>query len=151
MRTPYRQFAQYHSSEDNLEFVKKESLLESLKVYLEVVSTIENKEDVPDLEIKKIENLTDTEIFINTNPKCEPQLGRRGIYRNFGFRRLEVESDEIEKFELAIFWILNYSDGNNSLGYISKKSGISLDILRQTALKLLKCNLLEKVNHESNW
>ena len=150
MRTPYRQFAQYHSSEDNLEFVKKESLLESLKVYLEVVSTIENKEDVPDLEIKKIESPTDTEIFINTNPKCEPQLGRRGIYRNFGFRRLDVESDEIEKFELAIFWILNYSDGNNSLGYISKKSGISLDILRQTALKLLKCNLLEKVNHESN-
>ena len=80
MRTPYRQFVQYHSSEDNLEFVKKESLLESLRVYLEVVYAIENKEDIPDLEVKKIESDTDTESFKSTNPKCEPQLGRRGIY-----------------------------------------------------------------------
>ena len=144
MRTPYRQFVQYHSSEDNLEFVKKESLLESLRVYLEVVYAIENKEDVPDLEIKKIESPTDTEIFINTNPKCEPQLGKYQLYEHFGGQY----SKEKKFMKNAIFWVLNLSDGYHSLDEIAKRSNLDMELI-ENATKLLETKkLVTKVNDD---
>ena len=43
MRTRYGNFPEYHTSADNLEFVKKESLSDSFLKYLSVIFTIENK------------------------------------------------------------------------------------------------------------
>ena len=66
-RTPHGRFPQYHTSADNLDFVQPEALAGSLQVYLSVLRILEN-------------NCR----YVNLNPKCEPQLGKRGLYRTLG-------------------------------------------------------------------
>ena len=120
MRTPYGKFIQYHTSDDNLDFVKSEYIVDSFLKYLKTVFIIENN--------KK---------YVNMNPKCEPQLGKRGLYRYLGGQKNKPES------ELAIFWILSFSDGFNDLIDISEKSQLSFEIVLETAKKLESYKLLK--------
>jgi len=120
MRTPYAKFSQYHTSGDNLNFVKAEFLLDSYIKYLKSIFVIENN--------KK---------YRNQKPKCEPQLGKRGLYRHLGGQR-------IKDYEQAMFWLLNFSDGKHDLIDIAEKSHINFEILFKVAKKL-ECNKLIKV------
>ena len=55
--------------------------------------------------------------YLNLNPKCEPQLGRRGLYRTIG------GDDAGRSRELALLWVLNLSDGEHGLLDIAERSG----------------------------
>ncbi|MEX1241866.1 MAG: DUF4910 domain-containing protein [Cyclobacteriaceae bacterium] len=118
-RTLYGQFPEYHTSADNLEFVKPEALDGSLKIYQAVIRMLEENER-----------------YINTNPKCEPQLGRRKLYSLVGGRK------ESADFQMATLWVLNLSDGSHSLMDISKESGLPFELIREAANKLGECRLL---------
>ena len=125
-RTPFGQYPEYHTSADNLEFVKPESLVKSWITYLSVMNVLENNR-----------------IYINTNPKCEPQLGKRGLYGSLG-----GEQDK-KMSEMAMLWILNLSDGMHSLLDISEKSNMSFNLIYRIAKKLQTNNLIfEKINKE---
>lgn len=121
MKTPHGQYSQYHTSADNLDFVKPEYLADSFSIYLSVFNVLENN--------KK---------YINQNPKCEPQLGKRGLYQMTGGQK-----DRKEK-ELAILWVLNLSDGSNTLLDISDKSGLTFDLIKDASDALTECNLLKE-------
>ncbi len=120
MRTIYAQFPEYHTSADNLDFMDVESLYDSFNNYLKSVFILENNNT-----------------YVSLNPKCEPQLGKRGLYSMIGGGK---NSDEIRK---AMLWILNFSDGTNSLLDISIKSRINFEQVRLAADMLLKCSLLK--------
>ncbi len=64
MRTPYQRFPEYHTSADNLDFVRPEKLVDSLAKCLAIFNVLEHDKR-----------------YLNLSPKAEPQLGRRGIYR----------------------------------------------------------------------
>jgi len=74
--------------------------------------------------------------YLNTNPKCEPQLGKRGLYNAIG-----GDNDSAQK-QLAILWILNLSDGSFSLLDIAERSKIPFEIILNMALVLQKHELL---------
>jgi aminopeptidase-like protein len=118
-RTPHGRFAEYHSSADNLDFIKQESLVDSFFKYVGVINVIENN--------KK---------YINTQPKCEPQLGKRGLYSAFGGRR------DANIFESALLWVLNLSDGTCSLLNIADRAGLQFSYIHEAALSLVKQGLL---------
>jgi aminopeptidase-like protein len=46
---------------------------------------------------------------------------------------------------MSLFWLLNFSDGENSLRDISKKSGISELELEKNAKLLVKSKLLKEI------
>ena len=122
MRTPNGKYAEYHTSADNLQFVKPEYLNESFFVYLSVLYTIENN--------KK---------YLNLNPKCEPQLGKRGIYD-------EIDGYENSKeFQLAMLWVLNMSDGSKALLDIAEISKLHFELICKAAGVLVKCNLIKEI------
>ena len=121
-RTPFGEFPQYHTSADNLEFVKPNALAEALAVYQRIFHIIENNKT-----------------YRNTNPRCEPQLGRRGLYDNTG------GSNEKQLNQMAILWVLNYSDGKHSLMNIAEKANLPFEDICFAADRLIKCNLLEEV------
>ena len=102
MRTPNGQFPEYHTSADNLDFVQPSLLAESFEVGVRILRLLEN-------------NGT----YMNQNPKCEPQLGKRGLYRAIGGVESRVD-------ELAMLWVLNLSDGKHSLLDIAERSGSAL-------------------------
>jgi aminopeptidase-like protein len=118
-RTPYGEFPEYHTSADNLDFVKPAALGESLQIYESVVHMLEKNQK-----------------YINTNPKCEPQLGRRKLYNLVG------GSSDAADFQMALLWVLNLSDGYHTLMDISKQSGIQFEVIREVADKLVECRLL---------
>jgi aminopeptidase-like protein len=118
MRTPHSRFPEYHTSADNLEFVRPEALTDSYTTALAVVSTLEHNR-----------------IYVNLNPKCEPQLGRRGLYRTMGGTNAAVN-------ELAMLWVLNLSDGRHSLLDIAERSGLAFESIRVAADALRTHGLL---------
>jgi aminopeptidase-like protein len=120
-RTPHGEYPEYHTSADNLDLVRSESLSDSLSLYLEVIEILES-------------NAT----YMNLLPKCEPQLGKRGLYRILG-----GDPDAGER-EMALLWILNMSDGKHSLLDIGERSGMTLGYLRETADILVEHGLLAK-------
>ena len=112
---------EYHTSNDNLEFMNRESLQKSFEKCFLIISELDKEFHKTEkvIDSTKEENFTNDksqEYYINLNPKCEPQLGKRGLYRQLGSQK------NSEKSELAMFWILNQSDGKNSLLDIAIKS-----------------------------
>jgi len=126
MRTPHGEYPEYHTSADDLDFIRAESLSDSLSIYLEVIEVLESNNT-----------------FINLCPKCEPQLGKRGLYRVLG------GDPEAGEKEMALLWVLNMSDGNHSLLDIGERSGVGFRKLRDAADLLLEHGLLSEVLNES--
>ena len=82
-------------------------------------------------------NIDGGDIFINLNPKCEPNLEKRGLFNKV----VHLDSGTA----LSINWVLNLSDGRNSLSDISRISGIEYNLIKETSELLLKHNLLKKI------
>jgi aminopeptidase-like protein len=120
MRNPHAEFPEYHTSADNLEFVTPENLAGSLATLLDIVFILENNHT-----------------YINKNPKCEPMLGKRGLYQKIGGRNDSKET------QLAALWVLNMSDGNHDLLDIANRSGMSFKIIKKAADALVDCGLLK--------
>jgi len=139
MRTMYHKFPEYHNSADNLEFVKKEYLIESFSKYLKIILELEkNYSNIKSKEkVEKQKNKDSGEFFQNLNPKCEPNLEKRGLFSKI----THLDSGT----GMGINWILNLSDGNNSLLDISRISGLEYDFIKKISNLLVKHNLLKKI------
>lgn len=120
-RSMYSRFPEYHTSGDNLNFVKSEFLQDSFIKYMMVIFYVENNNK-----------------YININPKCEPQLGKRGLYRAVNDRTNNFVSDEY-----LMLTLLSYSDGQTDLLDISNRSGMSFINLYNNAKLLEKAELLK--------
>ncbi len=119
-RTPHGRFPEYHSSADNLAFIRQERLGEALAVALKIVHVLEHNTRC-----------------LNLMPKCEPHLGKRGLYRLIGGF---ADPDLIQQ---AMLWVLNLSDGAHSLLDISDRSGIAFDVVHRAASSLAEHGLLQ--------
>jgi aminopeptidase-like protein len=75
---------------------------------------------------------------MNLNPKCEPQLGKRGLYK-----AISGQADNKSR-EMAMLWLLNMSDGKHSLLDIAQKSSISIEMLKSVADILQQHELLKE-------
>jgi aminopeptidase-like protein len=115
-RSPADHFAEYHSSADNPDFVTPAALAGSFRLYLSVLDIIERDD-----------------VWVNQNPKGEPQLGRRGLYRSVGGGSSREE---------ALLWVLSLSDGNHSLLDIAHRSTLPFAVVAAAADALAECDLL---------
>ena len=118
-RTPADAFREYHSSADNLDFVRPEALGDSFQTFLAVVDVLEGNDT-----------------YLNLSPKGEPQLGKRGVYRSVGGGSSE---------EAALLWVLNLSDGEHDLVTISERSQLPFPAVRHAAVALEEHELLRRL------
>jgi aminopeptidase-like protein len=121
-RTPHGEYPEYHTSADNLEFVSPAHLANTLLTLLEVIDLLES-----DLR------------FVNLSPMGEPQLGKRDLISSLGGERAKTE-------QLALLWVLNLSDGGNSVLDIAERSGMSFDQISKAIASLTACGLLESAD-----
>jgi aminopeptidase-like protein len=122
MRSQHGTFPEYHTSADDLSFIQPEQLADSLEIVWKILETLEN-------------NRT----FSNTNPKCEPRLGKRGLYGGVGGTRHGAFD------ELALLWVLNLSDGTHDLLTIAERAGMHFPEIERAAEALHACGLLEEI------
>jgi len=121
MRTPHGNYPQYHSSGDNLNFVKPKSLEQSYDLCLSLLNLLDQNR-----------------VYVNINPKCEPQLGRRGLYRNVAGQQ------EKQSKELALLWVLNGSDGKQTLLDIAERADLPFHSIEAAAKALIEVGLLKE-------
>jgi len=118
MRTPHGTYPEYHTSADNLGFVRAESLESSLELCRSLVDLVER-------------NRT----YRNLSPRGEPQLGRRGLYPSTGGGPAGPD-------RMAVLWVLNQSDGRHSLLDIATRSGLRFELIAAAAAALEAVDLL---------
>lgn len=123
MRSVWGTFPEYHTSADNLSFIQPAQLEKSLRVCMVVAEVLEKNRR-----------------YRNLSPYCEPQLGKRNLYRSTGGESIGAEIN-------ARLWVLNLSDGENSLLDIAGRSGLTFTAIRQAADVLQESGLLEKVTN----
>lgn len=119
-RTPFGKYPEYHTSADNLQFIQPEYMEASFRIYQQIIEVLEKNRH-----------------YQNLNPKCEPQLGKRGLYEAIG-----GENDQ-KILQMAMLWVLNYADGNHSLLDIVEKAEMSFDVIYKSGKLLLEHKLLK--------
>jgi aminopeptidase-like protein len=120
-RTPYARYPQYHTSADDLELIRPEHLQDSLEVCWEVLRVLDGNRR-----------------YLNLNPMCEPQLGRRGLYGSIGGR------SDAEERQMAMLWVLNLSDGDHSLLDVAERARFPFPLVAEAAGALEEAGLLAR-------
>jgi aminopeptidase-like protein len=109
-RGQFATFPEYHTSADNLDFIKPEHLAASYRMILGAMDIIENNYWPK-----------------STAPKCEPQLGRRGLYSGVGGDK------EGPARNMALLWVLNLADGRHSLLDIAERAKMPFGVISDAA------------------
>ena len=122
MRSVWGTFPEYHTSADNLDFIHPEQLARSLRLCASIFEVLENNRS-----------------YRNQNPYCEPQLGKRNLYRSTG-------GDSIDREINARLWVLNFSDGDHSLLDIAERSGLPFAAIHDAAELLREHGLLAETS-----
>lgn len=124
---PPKPFEEYHTSADNLSFVKAEYLQESLEVYMTVMQYIEKNSK-----------------YYSLNMKGEPFLAKRKL-------NLAVGSGKgIYYTDVAIRFLMCYSDGTDDLIEIARKAQIDFEEILAAAKILEDAGLLVKCEESKN-
>jgi aminopeptidase-like protein/methionyl-tRNA formyltransferase len=126
-RSLYTQFKEYHTSDDDLAFVRPEYLVESINFMYELCMKLEKLDlDVTTVPIKPkvfpplpIVNtpISGSSRFVTLLPFGEPQLGPRRMYYSAG----SGHRDPCKRID-AIMWLAGYSTGAHTLKEISDLS-----------------------------
>jgi aminopeptidase-like protein len=118
-RSQFATFPEYHTSSDNLDFIRPEHLEASMRMVAQGIEILERDGR-----------------FVNTAPMGEPQLGRRGLYNAIG-----GDKDGYAK-NMAMLWLLNQSDGRRSLLDIAERANLPFSTIVATADLLCENGLL---------
>jgi len=116
-RSRFGTFPQYHTSDDNLDFIKPAHLAESYRMICAAL-------DIVEIDCRPR----------NTMPQCEPQLGRRGLYGTVGG---PGPGDS-----MALLWVLNLADETNSLLDIAERADMPFAVIAEAARRLHASGLL---------
>jgi aminopeptidase-like protein len=122
-RSTYGSFPEYHTSADDLTFITSEALQDTLEKLERVMFIVDQNTR-----------------HLNLKPMAEPMLGKYGLYETTG----GAKSDGF--YELALLWVLGYSDGSNDLLAISEISGIDFDVILQAVHRLTEVGLLSELS-----
>jgi len=123
MRTPYGEYDAYHTSADNLDLIDGAALFDTLAACEAAFGSV-----------------LDSPRYRNLNPSCEPQLGRRGLYEAIG------GNNESKALQLALLWVLAYSDGDHTFDDLAGMAEMPVAVLTRAVELLVKADLLESLD-----
>ncbi len=119
----YYEYPYYHSSLDNLNYVKPQNLKKTLDIYCSVIEKLEKRE-----------------VYLS-NVKVEAFLTKYNLFKKIGGSFLKKNSlSEVE----IINWIIFLSDGKNSIGEISNIINIPTKTIKKLIRKLLSKKIITK-------
>ncbi|OGV57271.1 MAG: hypothetical protein A2X45_25320 [Lentisphaerae bacterium GWF2_50_93] len=121
MRSVYGEFKEYHTSDDDLNFVKEKHLEETLQMYKSVIDAVES-----DFH------------YINLNPFCELHLSKYGLGSN------PFKQEDPNRYFRKILTLLNFSDGKHSLCEIADKLDVPVLELAEFAKTLEQKKLMRR-------
>jgi aminopeptidase-like protein len=141
----YYEYKEYHTSLDNLSFVRIENLHQTFLLYLHTLQNLE----------------LGNKLYLSLNPACEPFLTKRDLYSSIGvtisnklvnevhhtkkeyttFQESKITGEDID----LILWLMFHSDGQNNLFKIAKKINKSIFDLYRVANIMINLNLIKEI------
>jgi aminopeptidase-like protein len=118
-RSIYGDYPEYHTSLDNKAFVSFEAMCDSVDLCFAVALLHESNQ-----------------VFLRTEPHCEPFLSRYNLYDTQGAQRLP------DAWKRARQWVLNLSDGQHDLLSMACRSGLDYWLLAEVAVELASAGLI---------
>lgn len=118
MRSKYNTYKEYHTSLDNLKYIKATALRESYRIY------------------KNMIGVADENIAYKTTTIGEPQLGRHNLYPTLQKKEMASSVEEILN-------ILSFCDGNNSAVRVANKTKTSIYQCINSLKKLKAARVIE--------
>ena len=119
-RSKFGEFAEYHTSADNMDFVSPQGFQGAYDVMIEVVNILEKN------------------AYYRMKVLCEPQLGKRGLYSDISrkgiYDTILVQRD-----------VISYCDGKNDLLDLSERIGVPVSDIIEIIDRLKENDLLEKI------
>ncbi len=123
----YYEYDYYHTSSDNLDFVKAEYIEETISLYEQLIQKMEQR-------IK----------YKSRVPHGEVMLSKHDLYPKMGGAFNQLIEKKSGKSELDIILeLLFYADGTQDILALSKIIGVKRNIIEAVANKLLEKNILE--------
>lgn len=122
MRGVHGTFPEYHTSADNLDFVRPEALDQSYAVIESVLDLLDR-------------NRT----YDRVDGRGEPQLGRRGLYRAIAGQREAGGANQMD-----LLWLLNLADGKHSLLDMAIRADVPFARLEAAARLALEASLIRE-------
>lgn len=119
-RSIFHQYKEYHTSLDNKDFIDFDAMVETIGVFRNFARAFELNRH-----------------YFNTEPFCEPQLGKRGLYPEFGGMK------DHEKELVRTMYLLNYADGKHDLISIAEKTGDLIFDYEELVKKVTQSGLLK--------
>jgi len=116
-RSLFREYPEYHTSADNMNIISPEGFQGAYEVMVKVINALENNG------------------YYQMLCKCEPQLGRRGLYPTVSMKGVYDAVRTMQHF-------IAYADGRNDLIGISNIIGTPVDELIPIKDKLMEHQLL---------
>ena len=123
MRGVHGTFPEYHTSADNLDFVKPEALDASYAVLDTLLDLLDG-------------NCT----YQRLDGRGEPQLGRRGLYRAIAGQREAGGATQMD-----LLWFLNLADGRHSLLDMAIRADVPFARIEAAARLALDADLVRPV------
>ena len=117
-RSKYQEYPEYHTSADNMSLISPEGLSGAYEVMVKVVNALEHND------------------YYVMTCKCEPQLGKRGLYPTISRKGSNYSVRTMQHF-------IAYADGRNDLIGISNILNTPIDELIPIKDKLMEHQLLE--------
>jgi aminopeptidase-like protein len=111
----------HHTSADDLVSISPDALADTVTTCLDIVRVLE-----------------DDATPVSLNPKGEPHLGRRGLYRAFGGRADQAA------LESALLWVMSCGDGEHTLLDVAERSGLPFDVVDEAARALEDVQLVRR-------
>lgn len=127
----YYEYDYYHTSLDDLNFVKADNICKSLLLYLATINLVD----------KNI-------VYQPLHHHCEVMLSKHGLYPKTGGGLLSSEglSDELN----MMLWLFFYCDGKNTILDIAERTGFPMLQLYKVAEKLREYRLLKRVQERND-
>ncbi len=118
-RSKYGTYPEYHTSLDNFDLVTLKGISGGYKVAKEAMKII-------------LKN-----IYPKSKTICEPQLGKRGLYK------INLQKKDIDNLTKSYLDFAAYSDGTNSIKDISKIIGVNLRNANKIYSTLIKNKIID--------
>jgi aminopeptidase-like protein len=121
MRSKYREYPEYHTSLDNLDFVTAGHLDASLELYQACLEAIERRR-----------------VFVSTVNGGEPNLGRRDLYPSVG------GSNHTQLNVQGFLAVMAFANGEYDLEDIAELNELPLDVIEKSVDTLVEKGLLKE-------
>ncbi len=125
-RTPHGEYPEYHTSADDLDYVKDGELVDAYRAVVRILDVLERDA-----------------AYVNLSPYGEPQLGKRGLYPSMG-------GTHASEAVMAMLWTLSSSDGSTTLLQVAELAGLDFATVAAAAGRLEEAQLVRRAAQTSS-